>query len=620
MRWAIGAFAAAVMAGTAAQAESPLQAPQATVYRDVAPMNRTVETRIRPQMEALLQKLLAEGRGMRLDGVEVFSGDDKFLPGKIAAGLADLVVSTPREDPRFQGYLDGFRRIADLTVEDTNDTWGIYYYIAALHQLDQAGLLEKAVAPATLAKLKAKLDWRTFVREGELTLIDLPNNYYGVAYSVARLRMLLGWEDASASEALLAKTLEHYRTYSGEFGFADETTGEGRFDRYSVLLIGEIAQRFIETGVEPTPEVKTWLRRSVDLVLPRFNMTGEGFEYGRSIGAYGDTSFIEVLTAAAALNILTEEEKRMAYAFSSRISARYADFWLNPATGSVDLWERGRRTDAYRGKHRILGENLSLSRQHYYTSALWSRLGFKDAAPDPGYEAWLKTLPPVTVTWFSKGEYDRALLTRRDRGHVVSLPLINGGGGQHMNNPYFPVPFSPSMLQGSADATYPNLLPRLALADGTTVAPLAFFKDVRFDTKGRRTTVSLRQDELDRLGERAPVKDTRVKVETRYTFEPGRIVRTDRFIPNAPVDVAKIEIEFGSFSGDATVRSGDVRFGQGDVTRFTVKGAGACTAEAVDGRQPYRAPTGALATRVACATGPMRLERPHEVRWTLEYR
>jgi len=53
------------------------------------------------------------------------------------------------------------------------------------------------------------------VREDDLTLINLPNNYYGVAFSIARLRYLLGWEDAAASDALLAKTLDHFREYSG---------------------------------------------------------------------------------------------------------------------------------------------------------------------------------------------------------------------------------------------------------------------------------------------------------------------------------------------------------------------------------------------------------------------
>jgi hypothetical protein len=230
-----------------------------------------------------------------------------------------------------------------MTVDDPNDTWGIYYYCQALHMLKDAGLLDQAVSPETQAKLKAKLDWRRFVHQGDLTLINLPNNYYGVAFSVARLRYRLGWEDASASEALLARTLDHYRQYSGEYGFADETDGDGRFDRYSVLLIGEISHRLIEAGMPATPEVRAWLRRSVDLMLPRLNLRGEGFEYGRSIGTYGETAFLEVLTAAAKLDVLTPKEKTMAYAFSSRVAARYMDFWFDPKMGSVNMWEHGRR-------------------------------------------------------------------------------------------------------------------------------------------------------------------------------------------------------------------------------------------------------------------------------------
>jgi hypothetical protein len=430
-------------------------------------MNQTVETRLLPQMAVLLDKLMVEKRDMTLDGVRVFDADDKFLPGKVAIGLAYLLIDTPRDDPKFATYLAGYRQIADMTVDDTNNTWGIYYYCQALHMLQQAGLLEQAVSPATLAKLKAKLDWRRFVRADDLTLIDLPNNYYGVAFSVARLRYQLGWEDASASEALLERTLDHYRKYSGEYGFADETDGDGRFDRYSVLLIGEISHRLIEAGMPATPEVKGWLRKSVDLMLPRLNLRGEGFEYGRSIGTYGETAFLEVLTAAAKLDVLTPQEKTMAYAFSSRVTARYMDFWFDPKMGSVNLWEHGRRTDDYRGKHRILGENLSLARQHIYTSAIWNELGFKDKAPDAGYAAWLDTLPARRVTWFAKGEHDRLVVTLRDKGRVIGLPIINGGKSQHEHTPYYPIPFSPGMLAGVADGEFPQLLPRVTLADGS---------------------------------------------------------------------------------------------------------------------------------------------------------
>ena len=590
------------------------------VYDSAPPMDVTVQGRIRPQLEALATQLLAQRRDLTLDGVKVFEADDKFLPGKIAVGLSALILSTPRDDPKFAGYLAGFRQIADLTVDDTNDTWGIYYYCEALYGLQRAGLLDQAVSPATLARLKLQLDWRRFVRPGDLTLIDLPNNYYGVAFSVARLRMLLGWEDASASEALLARAIDHYRKYSGAYGFADETDGGGRFDRYSVLLIGELSQRFIETGMTPPPEVKAWLRRSVDLLAPRMNLRGEGFEYGRSIGAYGETCFLEVFTAAAKLGVLTPREEAMAYAFSARIAARYADFWLDPKMGSVNLWEHGRRTDAYRAKHRILGENLSLTRQLLYTNALWNDLGFKGRAPDPGFAAWLGALPRATTTWFARGEYDRLVVTVRDGDHVIGLPLINGGAGQHMNAPYFPTPFSPGMLSGVADSGAPNLTPRFTLADGARLMPLAWYEHVKVTTRGRTTTVTYDLPAMDRMGADAPVIDRRLTARTTYILAPGRITRIDEYRSAAPLAVQHITLDFGTYSAGSTVSGGRVSFRDGDVRSLEVSGLGACKAQPLADDPAWRTPVGALSTRVACETGPITLAQPLKITWTLRYR
>lgn len=612
----------AVLAGIASSGQAVAREPdpRGRVYDTVPAMNQTVHARLEPELERLLNALLTQKRDMTLDGVKVFSGDDKFLPGKLAIGLAYLVIDTPRDDPRFATYLTGFRQIADLTVDDTNDTWGMYYYAQTLRMLQQAGLLDQAVSPETLAKLKIKLDWRRFVRTDDLTLINLPNNYYGVAFSVARLRYQLGWEDASASEALLERTLDHYRKYSGEYGFADETDGEGRFDRYSVLLIGEISHRLIEAGMPATPEVKGWLRKSVDLMLPRLNLRGEGFEYGRSIGTYGETAFLEVLTAAAQLDVLTPEEKVMAYAFSSRISARYADFWFDPAMGSVNMWEHGRRTDAYRGKHRILGENLSLARQHLYTNAVWNKLGFQDRAPDPGYAAWLDKLPKRTVTWFARGEHDRLLVTLRDRGRVVSLPLINGGAGQHENSPYYPVPFSPGMLQGVADTMFPQLAPTVTLADGAKLAPLAYAKDVKVTAKGRKTIVTWRQEQVDRLGDNAPIADDRLAVRTTYVFESGRITRTDVISAKTPLAAAGIDVDFAGFSEVPTTRGGETRFRRGDVTAFAAKGYKSCKSRPLADEKAYRSPTGAMTSLVQCSTGPIRMAAPVTLSWTLTYK
>lgn len=610
---ALGAHPA--LAGTAIEAVEGHE-PRGTVYHQAPPMNVTLETRVEPQVAALLQRLLAERRDLRLEDIEVFAAEDKFLPGKIAIAMAHLIEATPPSDPQFATYVAGFRSLADMTLEDTNDTWGIYYYASALHRLHKAGLLDEAVSPATLDRLKTRLDWRSFVREDDLTLINLPNNYYGVAFSVARLRFLLGWEDATASEALLARTLDHFRTYSGEYGFADETNGEGRFDRYSALLIGEIAQRFIETGVEPPEDVRRWLRKSVDLMLPRLNLRGEGFEYGRSIGVYGETAFLEVLTAAAELEVLSEEEEAMAYAFSSRVAARYADFWLNPRSGSVDMWAPGRKTDAYRGKHRILGENLSLSHQLIYTNALWNRRGWANREPDTGFAAWLQTQPRSTTTWFARGEHDRLLVTYRDGDRLIGLPLINGGPTQHMNNPYFPVPFSPGVLSGAADETWPHLVPRVTLSDGSVLMPLAWFTNVEVEVEGPRTIITFEQSEWDRMGEVAPRRDDRLSIRTRYVLEPGAISRRDTIEADAGVEIRHIDLDFASFSEAPERTAGGITFGTGEVRSFAATGL-SCTAGPADPVH-HVAPTAPFRTYVECDTGTGRPLR--EIGWRIEMR
>jgi hypothetical protein len=599
--------------GLAASLALPARAAPAPV----PPYSETVAARIQPQAEQLLVRLAKDGRGLVMDGVPVFNGEDKFLPGKIALGLTDFLTTLAPDDPRRATYLADFRLVAKLTVDDANDTWGIYYYLSALNALRKAGLLKAAVDPLTLAKLRVRLDWRSFVDVDDFTLIDHPNNYYGVAFAIARLRMQLGWEDGAGAERLLAKVLEHYRAYSGEYGFADETDGDGRFDRYSVLLAAELSQRFLETGGKPPSEIVGYLKASAEVMLARLSADGQGFEYGRSLGPYGETAVVEVLTAAAALGVLDDRQKQLAYAFACRAGRRYADFWINPATGSVDLWDRGRRTDAYRGKFRILGENLSLAHQYVYTSAAWDALGFKGAAPMADYDKALARLPKRTVTWFARSNYDRALVTLRDGGHVIGLPLVNGAASQHMHNPYFPIPYSPGMLAGVPDSAAPLLVPQFTLADGSVLAPLAWFQDVKVDAKNRTTVVTYRLAAMDRLGEAAPIADDRLAATTTYVFSPGHIQRTDTYAPKGPVALKAIAMTFGSFSEDPRLEGSVATFGRGAVRRFSAGGFEAC--HVTPPGPEDRTPTGAFASRIDCASGPRTLTGPITLSWSIDY-
>jgi hypothetical protein len=586
------------------------------------PMNQIIGQKLYPQLEYLFDKMASEREHVTIDGVEALKSNDKFLQGKIASGLAHVLLNMPKDDPRLPERLRQFREIADMTVGMDNHTWGIYYYLEALYQLKQAGLLEQAVSPATLAKLRASLDWHTFVTP-DFELIKLPTNYFGVAFSVSRLRMLLGWEDESASKTLLDKMLKHYASYSGKFGFSDETPGEGRFDRYSILLIAEICERFIETGMTVTPELKAMLRKSANIALNIANTSGEGFTFGRSLGPYGETAVLEILSVSAYLGILSPEEKQYAYAYSNRIVAKYMDFWYNPAMHSVDMWEQGRRTDTYRAKHRILGENFSLAHQLIFTTEFWNQAGMKDAKPKADLQAWLdRTQPRFSMTWFAQGDYDRALAVFRDKRHVFSLLMVNGGNSQYDNSPYYPLPFAAGIVAGTPDSgpDHAQLLPKFTLADGTQLLGTSYIKDIRSDSKGKQVRVSYHQDELAKLGGKGPVKDGRIKLDTTYTMEAGVITRTDTYTPTAPLQVTRASLEFASYSDAPSLKGKTVRFAEGDVTAFEVAGLDSCEVERTNGAEPFRSPAGPMKTHVTCATSNFTFDHPLTIKWTLRYR
>ena len=606
--------------GLAALAALAFAAP-AFAAPQIAPMDATVRLRLTPQTGALLEQLMTQGRALRIDGQDVFGSGDKFLGGKIADGMAFVIVGMDDGDPRLARYEAGFRKLARLTLDDKLTTWGIYYYMQALSKLKDAGRLEPCVDPQTLAALKAKLDWRSFV-DKDYRLIDLPNNYYGVAFSIAQLRHKFGWEDDSGMTALLDRTLAHYRTYS-QYGFADETDGQGRFDRYSILLIGELAQRYIEAGLTPPQDVRDWLRESARLLLLRLNAEGDGFEYGRSIGTYGETALLEVLSAAATLNLLTPRERDAAYSFSAVAAQRYMDFWIDRATGSVNMWDKGRKTDDYRGKNRILGENLSLARQYIYTDAEWNALGYRDVAPMTDLAAWRAAQPPLTLTWFAKGDYDRALVTVIDGQRLFGLPLINGGEDQHMHSPYFPLPFSPGLISGAPDGAAPQLIARFTLADGAQLEPLSYFRHVGARAlPGGGAEAVYDQAQMDRLGQRTPQTDARLAARTVYRFSHGEVTREDVFTPAAPLDIAAIDLEFASYSAAARLsRDGGgwrVDYDDGAAKSFTIQGLQSCALTRADG-PAYRTPTGAFHSLLRCRSGGITLTQPLRISWRLTY-
>jgi hypothetical protein len=201
---------------------------------------------------------------------------------------------------------------------------------------------------------------------------------------------------------------------------------------------------------------------------------------------------------------------------------------------------------------------------------------------------------------------------------VLSLPLINGGPTQHMHSPYFPVPFSNGLLSGVPDGDDPLLVPRFELGDGSVLMALAYFRDVKVESRGTRTVVRYEQSEMDRMGGRAPQKDARLRVQTRYEFEPGSITRTDVYTAAQPLNIESLAVELATFSRQPRTAGLATDFPEGALTEFSVEGYDRCESQADLDDARYRTSTGAFASRVRCTRAPFTLNELTLV-WRLRF-
>jgi hypothetical protein len=105
----------------------------------------------------------------------------------------------------------------------------------------------------------------------------------------------------------------------------------------------------LATGWKVPEKIKGMLQKSARIFVELADQKGLGFSYGRSIGAYGATAALEVLSAAAEVGgLLTEDELEIAYGYSVKVMEYMVDFWYDKDMESINMWEHGRKTDNYR--------------------------------------------------------------------------------------------------------------------------------------------------------------------------------------------------------------------------------------------------------------------------------
>lgn len=533
---------------------------------------------LRQRMCALFWKIAEEKEDITIDGIKGYNDKAQFVGGKVINLCSYVALSFAKDEDEKNRMLGVLSSIIDMCSEMKMETWGILNGLTGLYRLKQAGVYEKIISKKTEQQLKQVMDWHTFVDEqNDYALIHKPTNYYGVAFGIARWRELLDWDEEGSSDILLNHLLNHISQYSGEYGFMDETKGEGRFDRYSILIPAEITELVLKTGWKEPELIRDMLGRSARIVLLMASETGWGFSYGRSIGAYGETAILQILASAAQLSgVLTKEEETLAYAYSLNCIKKMILFWYDEEMKSINMWEKGRRTDSYRNKNRILGENLSLSMQVIDVIEQWRSLGYNIGSDH--IEENFKQLCPngLFFTRFAQNVYDRGLIIYRKEGHVWSLPIISGGTPYYDKDAYLPVPRENGVLEAVPDVTHGSLVPQLVLENGQRLMPICFSSSII--PKGANG-FEIKFDHLCIVGENSPkawkgTEGQKINAVTTYRFLGREIEREDVFSIGNDMPLKEIYLCFDTFSEGASVDGNKVVFSSGPIKSILTENYG----------------------------------------------
>ncbi len=203
-----------------------------------------------------------------------------------------------------------------------------------------------------------------------------------------------------------------------------------------------------------------------------------------------------------------------------------------------------------------------------------------------------------SLTYFAKGDYDRALAIVRDKGHVWTLPVIGGGSKYYQMDAYFPIPHGNRILDDAPDCSHGSLVPEFTMADGRILRPVSYIKSVEAEEQGDAFVVTCRQEQMCLMGGEGPEAADGISAVTVYEFREGSITRRDEFTIAPETEIAQSYLTALLHSQDGTVSGQKVSFAQGVIQTVEAEGYEACIVKTLAPEQDYCTPRGALQTAV----------------------
>ena len=464
------------------------------------------------------------------------------------------------------------------------------------------------------------LDPRRFYDPKTRNVINLPENYLGVAARLAAISFVLGLlEDRKLLNDLLDRSAQQFT--NGAL-YADDAPPTGRFDRYSneyARFIWDAAQtadrKDLLAALKPT--IATQMRLWWDLVKE----DGYGYAWGRSLGV---VSYLDTLEIVGFLG--QHPEFRPAPLADLASAYLLAWRWLRR-----DYRDNAHLLSVFasgRGNYRY----ISPDREWQQTVGFFGKLADAHMKLMPALRkervekiSTRLALPSVArFAFFNKGPRKAGVWLVRQGPLSFTLPITTGT--QPGVSDYLPAPHGLASFTAPVEQIYPSLVPYLDLEDGRVVVASDGADEIEPSLDGRSLRVVWRRWAL--IGSKSgSLIDPHITSEVRFRIDGSTLVRDETLTASEPLTVRRWRFAVPSTASRVPNQSKDQKWRRLESSDGILE-VGSPTADwpvtetiIAAGESPLgRGPRLGVPTHLVYESRDIRLEAGRPIRWRIALR
>jgi hypothetical protein len=393
--------------------------------------------------------------------------------------------------------------------------------------------LWQSLTPQEQTAWRSLLNPERFYDPQTNTVINLPENYLGVAARIATIGYQLGIStDRNFLDRLLDRAAVPFT--SGAI-YADDAPPTGRFDRYSneyARYVWEAAEGAGRKDLldKLRPSLKRQMRLWWDLVAE----DGYGYNWGRSQGI---VSYLDTPEIAGFLGAHAEFRP----ASLADIAAHYFQAWrylrndYRDDAHLLSLFAFGRGNYAY----------ITREREWQQTTGLFGKLAnshtrLMDALEREGVTTFptVPALPRVARFEFFQQSNQRSagVWLVRQGSLRFALPITTGTKPGVAD--YLPAPYGLPGFAAPVEQIYPALTPFIELADGRTIIPTDGADVIEPSADGQILRVRWNRWAV-RGGQPGQLLDVGLTSEVVWRIEKDTLTREETITAKQPVDIRR---------------------------------------------------------------------------------